>query len=386
LDTRLRKIATLLSDYSLGRFDKKVKLSGKQDPYDGIIFALNMLGEELNATTISKNYFTNIFHAVSDVIIILDTSLRITNTNKIFEDTLGYNTDDLLQSGLEKITDPVQMGTLLKKIRQLNIRQKSLMTEIEFNSVTNVKIPFLVTVSTMYETPKKKKGYLLIAKDYSYQKQVESMVMRMIIETQEKERMRFANDIHDSLGQQISAVKFYISSCIVSSTSDEQRRNLEKSNEMLLSMIEDMRNICFAIMPKTLEVFGLVKTVKELTNKIRIHNEIDFEIQHSRHFPAIEKTKEIILYRVIQEFISNTLKHARASKIVISFSHPDNMIRIVLFDNGRGFNPAKTRKSGSGLENIKSRINACQGVVHIESRKGEGTRFEINLPIKQLSE
>lgn len=386
MDTRLRKIATLLSDYSLGRFDKKVKLSGKQDPYDGIIFALNMLGEELNATTISKNYFTNIFHAVSDVIIVLDTSLRITNTNKIFEDMLGYKMDDLLQSGLEKITDPMQMGALLKKIRQLNPRQKSLMTEIEFNAATNIKIPFLLTLSAMYETPTKKKGYLLIAKDYSYQKQVESMVMRMIIETQEKERMRFANDIHDSLGQQISAVKFYIGSCIVTATNDEQKKNLEKSNEMLLGMIEDMRDICFAIMPKTLEVFGLVKTVKELTNKISIHNEIDFEIHHSRNFPVIEKTKEIIIYRIVQEFISNTLKHARASKIDISFSHSGNTIQIILSDNGRGFNPAKTRKNGSGLENIRSRVNACQGVVHIESKKGGGTRFEINLPIKQITE
>jgi signal transduction histidine kinase len=144
----------------------------------------------------------------------------------------------------------------------------------------------------------------------------------------------------------------------------------------------DMRNICFNIMPKSLEVFGLVKAVEELCSKDQLLAQIKILIKESNGFPRLPLQQEFALFRIIQEFINNALKHSKANFLRIEFRHQKKLALISLIDNGIGFDLTKIRGRGMGLNNVKSRLRPYNGEVDIISQPGKGTRYEISIPIE----
>ncbi|MBL0145590.1 MAG: sensor histidine kinase [Chitinophagaceae bacterium] len=207
-------------------------------------------------------------------------------------------------------------------------------------------------------------------------------MLKTIVNTQEEERKRFAKDIHDSLGQQLSAIKFYIGTS-VSNTQDEKQKNLLiKANEALVTTLADMRNICFNLMPKTLENFGLAASVKELCKQTEVTEQLTFNLKAKQGFPLLNKQLEIAIFRIVQEFINNALKHGNANKINIDLLKNENDAVIILKDNGVGFNVKDgLTKNGMGLQNVQSRVSPYNGEVFITSKPQKGVQYKITLPL-----
>jgi NarL family two-component system sensor histidine kinase LiaS len=195
--------------------------------------------------------------------------------------------------------------------------------------------------------------------------------------------MRLAKYIHDSIGQHLSAIKFYIGTSADTVEDPKQKSILLKANAALVDVQADMRNICFNIMPKSLEVFGLIKAVEELCSKDQLLNQLKIIIKEANGFPRLPLQQEFALFRIIQEFISNALKHSRADSLWIDFSCKKKLALISLVDNGVGFDLSKIRNHGMGINNVRSRIRPYNGEVEIISRPGKGTRYEISIPIEK---
>jgi len=136
-------------------------------------------------------------------------------------------------------------------------------------------------------------------------------------------------------------------------------------------------------MPVTLEEFGLLAAVKELCNKTRYGNKMVFEILHPEGFPKLWKNLEIDIYRVIQEFINNSMKHSNASKITVLFRYDKKNMEITLSDNGQGFDPARLAARGMGLQNVQSRVKSHKGEIQIRSEKGKGTTYVLIIPLEE---
>ena len=138
-------------------------------------------------------------------------------------------------------------------------------------------------------------------------------------------------------------------------------------------------------MPGTLQKFGLSHAIHELCNKIKLSNTIDFKTDIASDFPVLDKNLEVTLFRIVQEFINNGIKHGFAEKVTIKMvSDPaEGKLFIVLKDNGKGFDVNKMEKfGGMGLKNVKSRIESYTGIVKITSTKETGTMYEIMVPYK----
>jgi signal transduction histidine kinase len=218
-------------------------------------------------------------------------------------------------------------------------------------------------------------------KNISPQTQMEGLRLRTITETQEQERKRFAKDIHDSIGQQLSAIKFYLGAALTNTDNHNTRNILARSNEGMIKILADVRDICFNLMPKTLENFGLVYSIKELCSQTELSNHLTFSFTSKNGFPDLNKQMEISIFRIIQEFISNALKHGNATEIIIRLSHSYKHISIFLKDNGKGFHlTVNKRKKQFGLDNIETRVKSYNGTLLIKSAPGKGTSFQINLP------
>ena len=383
MDERFNKINRLLSNYSLGKFDKRLPISSRMDEVDAFIAGVNMLGEELKSITISRNYFTNIFNTVSDMVFILDKKGLVENINKAVSEQLEYSVERVRGRSFDEL-QPVEKSMLFKEImKEWNTESGSVVRETLVLSASGKRIPVHLTAAYLLDEGGNKKAILLTAKDMTHQLKTENLIIRAIIDTQEKERRRLAVDLHDSLGQQLSAIKFFISALGQSPGNQEEKEILNKSNDALSVILTDMRDICFNLMPVTLEEFGLLAAVKELCNKTRYGNKMVFEILHPEGFPKLWKNLEIDIYRVIQEFINNSMKHSNASKISVLFRYDKKNMEITLSDNGQGFDPARLAARGMGLQNVQSRVKSHKGEIQIRSEKGKGTTYVLIIPLEE---
>ncbi len=381
MDKRFQKMITLLSAYAAGDFARRMPLSARLDSTDAIINGIHMLGEELQATTIFRNYFTNIFDSVSDMIFVLSKKGIINDCNRSVCERLGCSREQVVGKRLESlqpVKERVRTATLLGMLDQE--RQRG--TEpFFFRSATGDSFPADITIGYLLDKHKKT-AIIVTARDMTHVIQTQNLILQTVISTQEKERQRLAKDIHDSIGQQMSAVKFFISALAETAGSKKQGQVLRRANRIIAGLQSDIRQLCFNLMPKTLEEFGLEKGVRELCNQLSLTNEIRFTIRSNLRNAALTRELQIDAFRIIQEFISNALSHSRASLISIRFSLTrGGILQLSLADDGIGLPQQPEKSKGSGLQNIRYRVKAHSGSVAIHSLPGEGTRFDISFPI-----
>lgn len=201
------------------------------------------------------------------------------------------------------------------------------------------------------------------------------------ITTLEKERARIAIDLHDELGPYLSVTKFRINALDI--VNEEDNEHLVKINENIDLIIKRMREIAADLMPNTLIRKGVVVAIEEFVHKI-VEPEltIQFMSKGSTDYPV---QMGIHIYRIVQEIIHNTIKHARATELKIEIRREENKLVLLTQDNGTGFdyNNVLYSKNGLGLRSLLSRIEVLGGEMFIESRPGKGTSyvFECSLSI-----
>ena len=220
----------------------------------------------------------------------------------------------------------------------------------------------------------------------SKEKRNSTHCLKCQIAIQENERLRIARDLHDSLGQQLAAVKLYQSTMFTLNSNPQLAKVFVKSNEALQSTLSELRSICFGLMPATLETYGLCAALDELCNKIELRELIVLSIPKEVDLSFLNKTFEISLFRIIQECLSNSIKHSNATLIEIKLQVNRNLelLELVITDNGLGFdintiNPMQ----GMGLSNISTRVKAHSGQMKIFSSINIGTTLNFHFPLNQ---
>ena len=231
-------------------------------------------------------------------------------------------------------------------------------------------------------------GYRLKQKN-RYQREhnrQQNELFNAIVTTQDQERKRIAQDIHDSLGSVLSAAKLKLSSLEESKTSLSSDQ-LEKYQSTLILLDEasaELRSISHNIMPATLSKLGLVAALQNLIGKISGRSGLQFGFTAHELEVRIEETTEISIYRIILELINNIVKHANANKVTIQLVKYPEYINVIVEDNGDGFDYQKAleEKKGIGLGNVLSRVEFLKGTIDIDSAKGKGTTVIIEIPYR----
>lgn len=203
-------------------------------------------------------------------------------------------------------------------------------------------------------------------------------------ESQEQERRRFAQDLHDGFGQLISSLKIYIGQIQKTNDLAIKAAAYDKSEKLIEEMHREIRNIAFNLMPTTLIQYGLPLAVKEFAQRLTQTGGVAVTVDSFDMDQRLTELQEISLYRVIQECVNNILKYAKASKINIQLIRHDEEILLMIEDNGNGFDTSVLEHNkGNGWRNIKSRLGRIGATINIDSRAGyQGTTIEIELPIK----
>jgi two-component system, NarL family, sensor kinase len=203
-----------------------------------------------------------------------------------------------------------------------------------------------------------------------------------VLKGEEQERTRLAKDLHDGLGGMLSGIKFSMNTMKGNLLmTPDNAQAFERSIDMLDSSIKEMRRVAHNMMPEALVKFGLDTALKDFCNDINQSGALKVNYQSIGVEQAtIEKTTAITIYRVVQELINNTMKHAAAKNAIVQVSKTDELLSITVEDDGKGFDPVILQQAkGIGWTNIKSRVDFLKGILDVQSSIGNGTSIHIEL-------
>ncbi len=201
-------------------------------------------------------------------------------------------------------------------------------------------------------------------------------VSNALLQGEEIERKRLARDLHDGLGSMLSGLKLYYSG-----TEQTNKNEFNEVNCQLDNSISELRQIAQNLMPESLLKLGLVAALKDLCFRFS-NNKTIIEFQEFGIQNNISETKQITIYRIIQELVNNALKYAKATEILVNCSQNESTFLITVEDNGQGFDSKKANIfDGMGLKNIKNRVDFLKGELEIDSQPENGTVFNIELNI-----
>lgn len=243
-----------------------------------------------------------------------------------------------------------------------------------------ITVALVIIIFVLSRARYKKQQQLLIRdKEIS----VKEAYMLASIQSQENERKRFAQDLHDGLGQLISALRLSLLSVNQNSSLEERVAVVNKAESLLNDMHREIRAIAFNLMPQTLVQHGLDSALREMSDRINQSGHVLVRISSFDLPGRLPEVQEISLYRVIQEWVNNIIKHSNARLIEVQLVRQESDINVIVEDNGDGFDGVKLERSpGNGWKNIRSRINLLKGTVAIDSSpERKGTTLIIQVPM-----
>lgn len=203
-----------------------------------------------------------------------------------------------------------------------------------------------------------------------------------IITATEEERNRISKDLHDGIGQQLSALKMALANVSGKISDEEQREDLEMITAQFGKSADEVRQISHQMMPRSLMEAGLIEAIEGLLANAFQFSEITYRFEHHKADQRFDARIEISLYRIVQELINNVIKHAQATEVAVQLMKTKGKLVLFLEDNGKGFS-SKSSSQGHGLLNIKSRLDMVKGTVNYEPSPTTGTSATITIPINE---
>jgi PAS domain S-box-containing protein len=325
--------------------------------------------------TLSEIKFRNVFNIISDGIILLDQNYTIIDVNEGMVKMTGISKERLYKSPFDSLFSDTKK---LRHILDKEHFQPSIFNNNEHQVKTldlRVTIPVEINLLPFQSEPEI--IYIALLKNVADARENDIKIMNAVISSEEKERLRIARDLHDSVGPYLSAAKLYVQSMEYSE--DERSVKIKKELTELVNLsISSVREISANLGSHVLQSLGLSAAIRKYIEKINPDGAIQFEMTIPDHFPFVENV-EMALYRVLAELINNSVKYGSPEKIRIDLSDLKGKVTLTYREDGLGFNlrEALEKQKGMGLYNIHSRIQALGGNVDFHSGPGKGVSVSI---------
>ncbi len=211
--------------------------------------------------------------------------------------------------------------------------------------------------------------------EISYQKDL----LHATIETQEAERKRIAQDLHDAISSKLNVVSLS-ANVLIEGTLDaqEQEQTLQHILSVTTNTLQSSRRLAHNLLPPILENFGLQAAIEELCDEFTCSKKIKID-QQINYTDSLSKANELHVFRIIQEFLNNSIRHGKAENVILKINDSNTQLNIVYSDNGNGFDTQSIAvNKGIGLKNIESRVEILDGELSYQSEVGKGATFKIS--------
>ncbi|MGS2760960.1 tetratricopeptide repeat-containing sensor histidine kinase [Sinomicrobium sp. M5D2P9] len=277
-----------------------------------------------------------------------------------------------------------------KEIAQLQYQNEKKEWKLQQNKIwlfgsTAAILVLFVLAFLLYRNSKNQKRINRQEKDLHYYElsQLEQKhqieILSSLMQGAETERQRLGRDLHDGLGGLFSGIKLKLNAYFQSPS----HKNKELQSELRSDLdhaITEMRVISQSLLPDLLHKFGLLEAIKQYCSRLSCTDvTIGFRTVNFQERSGMEK--QLMVYRIVQELINNAVKHADAKEIFVQLQQRENQLFLTVEDDGVGFDEKEGLQKGSGLTNLKNRVDYLKGTIEISSTKGKGSSFYITCPI-----
>jgi signal transduction histidine kinase len=204
--------------------------------------------------------------------------------------------------------------------------------------------------------------------------------LRRVLAGQELERRRLARELHDETGQALTSILLGLKGLEDAKDGPEISRSVAELRELVVETLQDVRRLAVELRPKALDDFGLVAALERLAETFAEQTGINVHIEAALGDARLSPEVETAVYRIVQEALTNVIKHAQAGTVSLVLTRKGDRVVTVIEDDGRGFDPAQADDARLGLIGMRERIALVDGRLSVESRPGEGTTIVAEVP------
>jgi len=431
----IRQLTRAALDIGKGQLDTKISINSS-DEIGILAQAFKDMAHDLGQTTVSKSYVDNIIKSMLDTLVVVDIGLTITKVNQSTLNLLGYDRNELVGKPISKVI-----------LEEQPLGRSSIGTLVQNDAISNVektyltrdgrKIPVLFSGAAIYGDNGEIEGIVCAARDIVERKQAEVALQRAydemelrvkertaellhankqlqheiekhqraaealresknrlrflsshILKAQEEERRRISLELHDELGQSLSLLKMKLGGIQrkLGSERHDLAEPLKEAHQYIDFTIENVRRLSRDLSPSILEDLGLSAAIDWLLSDFSRYYDIETNVDAKDISDCFFLEKQIIIYRIFQEALTNIAKHAGAGKVEVLIKEDDGRILFSIRDNGRGFDykavlARESIEKGLGLPAMYERALMLGSSLEIESQDRKGTQIFFSVSV-----
>ncbi len=353
----------------------------------------------------SEKRMRGIFLWSSIGIVLLDLTGLIVQNNPAFAETVGFSDDELCEMGLNETLihphDQELVSSTFERVKEKKLPVARLQSRMHTKAGSYIWAE--LTFSLFSETGMPAQFCVCLVEDITDQKNMESELRKSefqlkqltahLLDIIDQERRRIAQELHDSIGSYLGAIKLALGQLPGAITAGEEhmQERIDHIAHMLTESMDELQRITSSLYPPILDDLGIVAALKWHADRMNSSLQtspiiVDADINESRIKPGLP----IVIYRVSQEAIHNALKHSRSASIVLCLTEEDNSVVLRISDQGMGFPEVQADceepPCGMGIRNMMKRVEFSGGVLTIRSTKGKGTTVSACWPVATPSE
>jgi PAS domain S-box-containing protein len=340
----------------------------------------------------ANSYNRSLIEATLDPLVTINIDGKILDVNRATQIATGLSRDKLIGTDFSSyFTDPEKARTGYKKVFSAgSVRNYSL----EIKSISGKIIPVLYNASVYHDLNGNVLGILASARDVTELKNVEDKLRKSskelrqlaqhLEEIRENEKTQIAHDLHDDLGQKLTALNMDISwiSSRIGVQSQNVRNKIGEMVNLLNETIDSTRKISFGLRPSILDDLGLRAAIEWQLIDFNRSSDICYSSVFKPEEVIIDKKISLIVFRIVQEALTNVARHSHATNVALKLHLAKTNLKLSIKDNGIGIDENKVMNSRSfGLMGMKERLLTCNGELEIKTKAGQGTEISVSIPI-----
>lgn len=330
-----------------------------------------------------------LFEAAPDGIVLVDAEGAILDVNPCALKMFGYERDELLGRTIETLVPPGLRETHVSERTgyMAGPHSRPMGIGLELRGVRKDGSEFPVEISLSPLAMDGARHVISIVRDVTERRKLQAFGAGAL-RAAEEERQRIARELHDDTAQRLAGLMLLLRVASQIQEPEERARRIEQVREEIAEAAEAVRRIARGLRPPALDEVGLAAALDLLIRSLRRAHSLDIELTSQRTGGRLDADAELALYRIVQEALTNAVRHAGASRIVVSLRADDRAVIAEIEDDGRGF--AMDRDYGDdgqglGLIGMRERARYAGGVLAIDSAPGAGTRVRVELPVRRRS-
>jgi two-component system sensor histidine kinase UhpB len=339
----------------------------------------------------SEEQYRLITQNTHDLISLLDLEGRFIYASPSYQAGLGHVPDELAGLDSLSLVHPADQEHLRSIWQQALVRREGWTAELRIKHASGEWRIFESAGNWVFNQKSEPQRLVIVSRDVTRRKQAEEALRelpRLIREAQEAERRRVARELHDSVNQILSSVKFRLLTVEekLSDLDEATRRDALKAMALLEKAMQEVRRISRNLRPSELDDLGLAPAIRSLCTEFQERTAVAVNLAITRLPKNLSGDLELNVYRIIQEALSNIEKHARATQVQLHLTSGRSGVRIIIQDNGRGFDPSLARNKGAkkrcmGLVDIQERAAFAGGTFHLQTAPAQGTEIVVRIPL-----